>query len=134
MSRQSVAFLGPTGTYSHLVAEKVFGRKIDPRPLPTIMDVCSYVARSRDRVGVVPIENSSGGAIYETVDILLAGKPRIHILEEVSLEVNLALLGKEGDRIGVLYSHFAPLEHCASWIRKNLPRVRREVTTRKHFL
>ena len=129
MAQTEVAFLGPLGTYSHLVAEKYYGRNVRMVPLPTVLDVCTYVARNSSRRGIVPIENSSGGAIYETVDILLAGTPRVHILEELSLDVQLALLGHEGRAIKTLYSHAMPLEHCAGWIRKHLPRVRKEVST-----
>ena len=122
---QSVAYLGPEGTYSHLVVEKRFGKRKRNIPMPTILDVCSYVSRKRDRYGIIPIENSSGGAVYETIDILLANSPRIHIKEELSLEVNLALIGRKGEKKRTLYSHFAPLEHCVSWIRKELPGVSR---------
>ncbi len=129
MASPEVAFLGPLGTYSHLVAEKRFGKKSTLIPLPSILDVCSYVSRHGDRYGVVPIENSSGGAIYETVDILLTHRPRVHVMEELTLNVRLALIGRKNTRLNVLYSHFAPMEHCAPWIRKNLPRVRRQITT-----
>jgi prephenate dehydratase len=129
MSKIEVAYLGPKGTYSHLVAEKRFGIKTDQVPLTTVHDICSYVSKKPSRRGIVPIENSSGGAIYETVDILLANDPPIHIEEELSLNVKLALLGKKNSKIKTLYSHFAPLEHCAPWIRKNLPCVARKVVT-----
>ena len=111
MALPEVAFLGPLGTYSHLVAEKRFGRKSTLIPLPSILDVCSYVSRHGERHGVVPIENSSGGAIYETVDILLTNRPKVHILEELTLNVHLALIGRKNTRLDVLYSHFAPMEH-----------------------
>jgi prephenate dehydratase len=127
MSQMHVGYLGPAGTYSHLVAEKYFGRKAVLVPFPTILDICTWVSGNRTRCGIVPIENSSGGAIYETVDILLAGKPRICILEEVALTVTLALLGRRGQEIRTLYSHFAPLEHCDTWIRNHLPRVTKKV-------
>lgn len=127
MPKKDIAYLGPAGTYSHLVAEKRFGKSCHFVPLPTVTEVCRYVARQPDRCGIIPIENSSGGAIYETVDILLAGKPRIHILEELSLNVKLALLGRKQQRIHALYSHFAPLEHCESWIKTHLPRVEKRV-------
>ena len=129
MAVKKVAFLGPLGTYSHLVAEKYFGRQVKLVPCSTILDVCSFVAGSRTRSGMIPIENSSGGAIYETVDILLENKPRITIEHEVSLDVRLALLGKPGETIRVLHSHFAPLEHCAPWIAKTLPNVEKSVVT-----
>ena len=127
MNITEVAYLGPIGTYSHLVAEKRYGRDKRLVPFATITDVCAFVARRPSRRGVVPIENSSGGAIYETVDILLANKPRVRIEEELSLNVRLALLGREGETPRVLYSHFAPLEHCAPWIKKRLPRVDKRV-------
>jgi len=127
MATTEVAFLGPIGTYSHLVAEKRFGKGHRLAPLPTILDVCSYVAKKPDRRGVVPIENSSGGAIYETVDILLGNRPRVHILEELSLNVKLALLGMPGEKVRYLYSHFAPLEHCAAWVARHLPKVEKRV-------
>ncbi|MCX7591863.1 MAG: ACT domain-containing protein [Kiritimatiellae bacterium] len=122
-----VAFLGPLGTFSHLVAEAYYGRRKRMVPLPTILDVCAFVSKSGSRRGVIPIENSSGGEIYETVDILLANRPRIHIEAELSLEVQLALLGHKGWKIKTLYSHFAPLEHCASWLKRHLPHVQRHV-------
>lgn len=122
-----IAYLGPAGTYSHLIAEKHFGSKVVLVPMPTIHDICQYTFRNPTRYGVVPIENSSGGAIYETVDILLSSKPKIHIVEEITLDVKLALLGHKKEPILKLYSHFAPLEHCAGWIRKNLPRVQKQV-------
>jgi len=127
MSSKKVVYLGPQGTYSHLVAEKRFGKSAKYIPRSTIFDVCSMVSGNRDMYGVVPIENSSGGAIYETVDILLAGKPKIVILEEMWLDVRLALIGHKGVRPRVLYSHFAPMEHCMGWIRKNLSGVEKRV-------
>ena len=120
-----VAYLGPEGTYSHLVAEKRYGKDARLIPLPSIRDVFTFVAEKPVRRGIVPIENSSGGAIYETVDILLANHPAACITEELWLDVRLALLGHKGERPRILYSHFAPLEHCTTWIRKNLPRVER---------
>jgi len=129
MARTEVAYLGPVGTYSHLVAEKRFGRKCRLVPLPTISDVCSFVSKKPSRSGIVPIENSSGGAIYETVDILMANMPRINVTEELSLDVKLALLGRRNEKINVLYSHFAPLEHCIKWVKHHLPGVQKTVVT-----
>jgi chorismate mutase / prephenate dehydratase len=128
MAKIEVAYLGPIGTYSHLVAERRFGHRAKLVPLPTILDVCTFVSRDPSRRrGVVPIENSSGGAIYEMVDILLENSPRVHILEELSLNVKLALLGRRGEKTRTLYSHFAPLDHCVTWLKRHLPRVEKRV-------
>ena len=125
MKNTTITFLGPTGTYSHLVATKRFA---GCRMLPQdgILDVCDYVAHHPRAYGVVPIENSSGGTINETVDMLLDDHLPIYIQEEISLHVQLALLGKRGKPIHRLYSHFVPLEHCAPWIHKNLPGVHKQ--------
>ena len=88
--------------------------------------MCTFVSRNPDAKGVVPIENSSGGEIHETVDILLNNRPRVYIEEELSLHVELALLGHEDCPIRRLHSHFVPLEHCTPWIKKNLGRVEKK--------
>jgi chorismate mutase/prephenate dehydratase len=120
---EEIAYLGPEGTYSHQVTEKRFGRKSNLVPMDSVMDVCKFVQGKGNRRGIIPIENSSGGAIYETVDILLLNRPRIYIQEELSLDVKLALIGHPGKKIKSLYSHFVPIEHCSPWIRKHLPGV-----------
>ena len=118
-----IAFLGPLGTYSHLVASKRFGRGVELMPLAGVADVCRWVSRHPGALGVIPIENSSGGAINETVDILLDNRPRVYVVEELALDVKLALLGREGYPVRRLHSHFVPLEHCAGWIGRHLGRV-----------
>jgi len=125
MRLPEIAYLGPHGTYSHLVAEKRYGRRANLVDLPSITEICDFVSKHPSRHAIVPIENSSGGAIYETVDILLGGKPRVHIDEELSLDVKLALLGRPGVKIRTVYSHFAPLEHCDRWLRRHMPKTER---------
>jgi len=125
---RTVAYLGPRGTFSELVAHKRFGRKGERVPLPGIYEVFEYVRSHRDAVGIVPIENSSGGTIYETIDCLVEPRRPLVILEELSLQVRLALLGHRGEKIHTLYSHFAPMQHCDAWIRAHLPRVERKET------
>jgi chorismate mutase / prephenate dehydratase len=118
-----VAFLGPEGTYSHIIAKKHYGDKVKGVPLSSIMDICSFAAESPNRRGLVPVENSSGGPIPETIDILIYNKFNLLIEESISLNIKLALLGKKEEKIETLYSHSVPLFHCDSWIRKNMPTV-----------
>lgn len=123
----SVGYLGPEGTFSHLVAQKRYGRSCRLVALPSIAAVFDYVRKGSGRAGVVPIENSSGGTIYETVDCLIADNSTAVVLEEFAMRVNLALLGRKGQLIETLYSHFAPLSHCETWIRENLPHAVKRV-------
>lgn len=121
----SIAFLGPAGTFSHLVAKKRFGAKATLVPLPSVFDVFAYVRGGRNRLGIVPIENSSGGTIYETVDCLVDETNQLRILEDLSLNVRLALMGRRGGSIKTVYSHFVPMRHCEPWLREKLPEARR---------
>jgi chorismate mutase/prephenate dehydratase len=119
----TVAFLGPEGTFAHLAAQKRFGEDAKLVPMPNIADVFESVARSRTSLGIVPIENSSGGTIYETVDRLVDPLNQLKVQESLSINVRLALLGKDKKNIRIIYSHFAPLHHCKTWIQKKFPGV-----------
>jgi len=116
-----VAFLGPEGTYAHLVARTRYGTHVRHVPLPSIPHVFDYVAQHPDSIGIVPIENSSGGTIYETVDLLVQHAPNVSIREEMAVNVKLALLGHDANKVKYIYSHFAPLNHCGAWLKKNFP-------------
>lgn len=125
---QEVAFLGPEGTFAHLVAKKRYrGRPLVPKP--TIDEVFAYVEESPARVGIVPIENSSGGIIYQTIDILRDRNCALLIQEELQVDVKLALVGRKDQPINVVYSHFAPLHHCGPWLKHYLPGVKRETVS-----
>lgn len=123
MATSSIAYLGPEGTFSHLVARKRFGASARLVPVAGIYEVFEYVKGGRGRLGVVPIENSTGGTIVETTDCLVANRGRVFLQEELSLNVKLALLGHHGRKVRRLYSHFVPLQHCGPWLRRNLPGV-----------
>ena len=118
---KEVAYLGPEGTYSHIVALKHFGNKVKLIPLPSIIDVCNFASENVNRRGLVPVENSSGGPIAETLDILIYNSCDLVIEESVKLSVKLALLGKKNEIIKKIYSHSVPLFHCREWIRNKYP-------------
>lgn len=125
MSLPHVAYLGPEGTFSHLIARKRFGATAALHAQPSVFDVFAWVTAGRGRLGIVPIENSSGGTIYDTVDCLVDAGNGLSILEDLSLNVRLALMGRTDERIKTVYSHFAPMRHCEPWLRAHLPQARR---------
>lgn len=126
MSSATVAYLGPEGTFSHLVALRRYPKN-PGLPCATISEVFHAVRAGEAAFGIVPIENSSGGTITETVDLLIEQATTIRIAEELALDVRLALLGKKGAKftsLRSLYSHVMPLRHHRDWILGNLPGVR----------
>lgn len=123
-SSSIIAFLGPIGTFSHLVALHRFGSNAQLIAQPNIAAIFDFLATHPEACAIVPIENSSGGAIYDTVDMLLAKVGTIHILEDLSLDIQLALLGHHGEKIQYIYSHFVPLRHHRDWLATNYPSAR----------
>ena len=120
-----VAYLGPEGTFSHLVALRRYPKK-PGLPCTTITEVFHAVRSGAAEMGIVPIENSSGGTITETVDLLIEQAGHLAIAEELALDVRLALLGRAGTpfaKLRTVYSHVMPLRHHREWIREHLPNV-----------
>jgi prephenate dehydratase len=121
-----VAYLGPEGTFSHLVALRRYPKK-PGLPCATITEVFHAVRSGTAAFGIVPIENSSGGTITETVDLIIEQAGQLFIAEELALDVRLALLGRKGTKFGnmkALYSHVMPLRHHRDWVREHLPAAR----------
>ncbi len=116
----TIAYLGPEHTFSHLVARKRFpdGRFV---PCLSIAEGIAFALDGEDRLALVPIENSSGGMILETIDLLLEETPPLFIQEELALHVRLALVGRPGEEARIVYSHWAPLGHCRRWIEGRFP-------------
>lgn len=124
MSISAIIYLGPEGTYAHAVAQKRYHDAGKLRGCESIQEICRKVSTMPTLRGVVPIVNSSGGMIYETVDGLLDAKLSLCIEEEIALNVRLALLGRKGEEIRTIYSHFAPFKHCGVWLRTEYPKAK----------
>lgn len=122
-----VVYLGPEGSFAHLVARKRFTND-ELIPQGSVDQVFDYLQQSPGTLAVVPIENSSGGVIKATVDRIIEENSPYHIREEISLDVKLALLGREGDQIRKIYSHFAPFDHCKEWLKSTYPEAEQIVT------
>jgi chorismate mutase/prephenate dehydratase len=119
-----VAYFGKPGSYSHEVAARRFPRNAVLKSCRMISDVFEAVTRDAADYGVVPIENTLGGPIYDTVDELIRqNEPPIGltVCEELSLHIMLSLLGRKTTPPKRIYSHFVPLKHCGDWVRARYP-------------
>lgn len=121
-----VAHLGPQGTYSEAAAGKHFGGAPELHALQTIDDVFHEVQAGACDYGVVPVENSTEGAVGRTLDLLLAGN--VHVCGEVGLRVRHNLMSRASDISGVkrIYSHAQSLSQCNDWLAHNahgIPRL-----------
>jgi chorismate mutase/prephenate dehydratase len=122
MSR--LAYLGPEGTFSGILARRRFGARADLLPCPTIDAVFESVASGASPLGLVPLENSSGGTVHDTIDLLIRHAGTVFITGELSLDIRIALLGRQGTSPKTIYSHFTQIKHHAAWLEKNHPSAR----------
>lgn len=121
-----VGYLGPQGTFSHLAASQHFGPTVDYENLRALQGVFEEVARGHVDYGLVPIENSTGGAIIETLDSFASYYGRLTISGEIRLAIRFSLLGKcHPDRVRVIYSKAEALAQCHQWLTEHYPDVPR---------
>src|SRR3989440_9581703 len=111
----TVAYLGPQATFTHQAALGRFGATVDFRPARTIVDIFDEVERGRAAFGVVPVENSTEGAVNVTLDRLIDSEATI--CGEIYLEIALQLLSRASDLGAVkrVLCHPQGLAHGRRW-------------------
>ncbi|MFA6178930.1 MAG: prephenate dehydratase [Candidatus Methylopumilus sp.] len=125
----AVAFLGPLGTFSEEAANKQFGGLTAPVQCSSIDEVFRMVESGAVDYGVVPVENSTEGAVGRTLDLLMA--TNLNICGEIKLPVHHNLVSSVDDitKIKSVYAHSQSLSQCHEWLNINLPKVSREAVT-----
>jgi chorismate mutase/prephenate dehydratase len=118
---QTVAYLGPPGTFSHIAAQAAFGLAARYVESATIGNVIDGVARGAVTYGVAPIENSTEGGVTATLDALIDAD--VLIQREFVIDVPQCLIGRQPElgKIRRVYSHPQPLAQCRQWLARNLP-------------
>jgi len=121
----TIAYLGPQGTFSEAAAIKHFGRAATGLPMISIDEVFSAVERGEAHYGVVPVENSSEGAVGRSLDLLL--RTPLMACGEIMLRVrqNLLRQGEGVEGVAKVYSHAQSLAQCQGWLDKHLPDAER---------
>jgi chorismate mutase/prephenate dehydratase len=117
-----IAYLGPPATYSHVAAIRKFGSSLQYEPMPSISDVFVEVAKGRADYGVVPIENSTEGAVTHTYDMFVDSE--LKVCAQILLPIRHNLMAAiPRDRIRKLYSISQVFAQCRQWLQINMPRV-----------
>ena len=121
----AVSYLGPAGTFSEMAALKLFGSGVRAQPCASIDEVFRQAETGSVNYGVVPVENSSEGAIDRTHDLLLSTP--LKICAETVLRVRQNLMSKSGSlrKIVRVYSHAQSLAQCNQWLSRKLPDAER---------
>lgn len=115
-----IAYLGPEASFTNFAAVKKFGSLVDYVACSTIAEVFRKVEGDDCDYGVVPIENSTEGAVTNTFDLLVDSD--LKICAHSVLEVSHNLLSNVPfNKIEKIYSKFEVFGQCRYWLRENLP-------------
>ena len=119
---QTVAYLGPEATFSHIAAVRAFGRSVHYLDYQSIHDIFQAVEKQRANFGIVPIENSTGGVIHTTLDEIMNSP--LSICAEIHIPVHHHLMCKGRlEQVKRICTHPQILSQCREWLRANLPQA-----------
>lgn len=113
----TVAIQGELGSFSHVAALKALGDETRVLQCRTFREAFEAVTRGDAPYGVVPIENSLVGSIYENYDLL--ADYRLPIVGETEVRVSLSLLARPGTRLQAVrrvHSHPVALNQCRRFL------------------
>ena len=117
-----VAYLGPEASFTHMACQKHFGSSVIMEPLSSIPEVFMQVEQGKADFGVVPIENTTEGAVTSSLDNFVT--TQLRICAETFLPIHLCLLSRSPlDKIVKIYSHPHVPGQCQLWLARHLPHV-----------
>jgi chorismate mutase/prephenate dehydratase len=119
-----IGYLGPPATFTEEAAKRCFGSSVTYTPCNTIADVFYETRKRTLTYGVVPIENSTEGAVTHTMDMLVESD--LQICAEIRLPVAHYLLSNGSlEEVEEVYSHQQALAQCRRWLSAHLPSAKR---------
>ncbi len=126
---KKILFLGPGGSYSHLIAQRVFPGE-SYIACNTFSNIVKTILSRKSLIGVLPVENSITSDIHENMDFLF--NHDLKIIAEGFLKINLHLIGLKGTRfaeIKTVISHYKALEQCSRFIHRHLLKTEQSPST-----
>ena len=115
-----VGFFGVPGSFSEEAMLKYFGNIENPNAYDEFEDIFLAVKNDEIKYGILPIENSSTGAISQVYDLIY--KYGFYIVGEECIKINQNLIGIKGttlDTIKEVYSHPQPIEQSSEFLKKH---------------
>jgi len=117
-----VGYLGPEGSFSHMAAMRKFGASIEYIPVADIRAVFNEVHRGHVNLGLVPIENSVGGGVIDTLDAFVEAE--VCIVAEVLAPIHHNLLANcVPEEITMIASKPEIFAQCRNWLGEQFHKV-----------
>ncbi|OGU77837.1 MAG: hypothetical protein A2V93_06760 [Ignavibacteria bacterium RBG_16_34_14] len=117
-SYQTAAFQGERGAFSEIAAESYFGKSINNLPSYSFEEVFKKVRSGIADYGIIPIENTLYGSVFENYDLLLRYK--VSVVGELNLQINHCLISSKKyhlNEIKKIYSHPQALGQCSEFLK-----------------
>ncbi|MDZ7265818.1 MAG: prephenate dehydratase [candidate division KSB1 bacterium] len=115
-----IAFQGENGAYSQEAIFETFGPETPTRACTSFNEIFQAVETGVAELGMLPIENSTAGAITQSYDLLLDHD--LKIAREVIFRVRHALLANNGTTLADIrrvHSHPQALAQCERFIAEH---------------
>ncbi|MGL5436233.1 MAG: prephenate dehydratase [Lachnospiraceae bacterium] len=112
-----VVYQGVEGAYSHAAVRQYFGTGVDAYHVPLFKDAMQAVSQGDADYAVLPIENSSAGAVIDNYDLLT--HYHNYIVGEIFILASHTLLVRpeaELADIRTVYSHPQALMQCSAFL------------------
>ena len=120
VSSPRVAYLGRPGSNSADALAKMFPDASEAIPAESFDAIFASLKEGRADYGILPIENTSTGAINDVLDLLY--KNNLFITKEAAYKIEYVLAAREGaslETVKTVYSHPQALLQCDGFL-KNL--------------
>lgn len=127
--RPRVAYLGPAGTFSEQAVHQQFGHEVESLPCVSIDEVFRATEADAADFGVVPVENSTEGAVNRTLDLLQQSP--LTVSGEITVMVRHILMTASGTMAGIqrICAHSQALAQCAGWLGRNYPAIQQSAVS-----
>jgi prephenate dehydratase len=123
MSRTSIAISGIAGSFSEEAAQKfLHNAKIQAEIIyaTTAVNTMDMVSSGKSKYGLVPLENSNGGIVLETVQASADYLYHIERIFEIDVQQNLIVLpGISHSEITTIVSHNQALAQCKFFLQRH---------------
>jgi chorismate mutase/prephenate dehydratase len=119
----TVAYLGPQGSFSEQAALAHFGHSVQKLPCASFDEVFRSVQSGQADVGMVPVENSTEGAVNRTLDLLLNTRVKVQGERSIVIRHNLMTLSGTMDGVTSVLAHPQALAQCQQWLAQHHPEL-----------
>lgn len=119
-SKKPVAFQGEHGAFSEVAVFDLFNKSIKAEPSQSFQDVFEKVKSGKCEYGVVPVENTLGGIVYQVWDLL--NEHGLNIIAETKIKIEHCLIANPDTKITDIkkvYAHYQAVLQCDNFLKQH---------------